>query len=861
MYKQVQRFSIRKLTIGAASVLIGLAFFAVGRGQEVEADTVQSDQQETVVNKQSDESSSAKAVLAKVTANSSASDAQQGQKANASGQTDEQKNDVKADNNSEANNEAASKQQKADSAEKAASAEQKSIAKQKAKKDDSSSENTFDVKKLSKGEADPSSLAENKAKDDQPVVAHKVTRTINIHNLDNTVNSTVQEIDYDNSGKIIGNKHSTEDEFDEFDFSIPAGYDAILSYTYSNGNIQEPTEIPAGNPGKIGIQYSSRDFSNNYVDITIDVNFEKHVAKRIIRTIQVTGADGQTHSTNYEVDFDNEHQPMNGQDEFPVFDTHTINVPEGYMLTFTGVITNNSAEYAPYYSNGTITAHKVAFGDKNELYIFKVVKEASAKVTLINDLDGKPIRWNNREVSKDYDASTGVLTIYADLAKGIKSGLPPVFAGYILQNPEAINSITNGSSNVVLHFLPLSDTLIQYVDADTNRTIYSFIISSYNSTPAFTDQYGHHNASRVMGEAFTLPDYKLVSPSDQVIKEVGQVQGKNNPNYIVITFKYRLRNKNVVPRFSNAPAIKPAPFNTLDYGSNAQNNKRVEEQKIKYENQGFQEISRNNFHDDDEPSNVYEGILHNYFNPNQPVTIHFVDENGHEIKPDQILASNPDNDDQSNHGVNYAKNWFPKGDWTAIPATIDGYTVELSKTEGPTSGIYSLIPQEVTFVYKKNAQPTNPQPTNPQPTNPQPTSPQPTSPTPTTPQPTQPTTPAPKPQVQPSEPGGNVKPHSGKTPTKPSKSVVKKTTKPAPAPIKNVKPKSGSMLKRPNVPAQTSHQVSHQVVTKQANKAKVNAKTLPHTGENRSSALGLIGLTLAAIAGLFGLGIDRKRQH
>lgn len=39
--QQKQRFSIRKLTIGAASVLIGLVFFGMG-SQSVHADTVTS---------------------------------------------------------------------------------------------------------------------------------------------------------------------------------------------------------------------------------------------------------------------------------------------------------------------------------------------------------------------------------------------------------------------------------------------------------------------------------------------------------------------------------------------------------------------------------------------------------------------------------------------------------------------------------------------------------------------------------------------------------------------------------------------------------------------------------------------------
>ena len=50
MDEKKERFSIRKLTVGAASVLIGLIFIGVG-GQTVHADTVPATQTEAVATK------------------------------------------------------------------------------------------------------------------------------------------------------------------------------------------------------------------------------------------------------------------------------------------------------------------------------------------------------------------------------------------------------------------------------------------------------------------------------------------------------------------------------------------------------------------------------------------------------------------------------------------------------------------------------------------------------------------------------------------------------------------------------------------------------------------------------------------
>lgn len=46
--EKLQHYSIRKLSVGAASVLIGLSFVGLGHATQVKADTVSSSQQQVV---------------------------------------------------------------------------------------------------------------------------------------------------------------------------------------------------------------------------------------------------------------------------------------------------------------------------------------------------------------------------------------------------------------------------------------------------------------------------------------------------------------------------------------------------------------------------------------------------------------------------------------------------------------------------------------------------------------------------------------------------------------------------------------------------------------------------------------------
>lgn len=213
--------------------------------------------------------------------------------------------------------------------------------------------------------------------------------------------------------------------------------------------------------------------------------------------------------------------------------------------------------------------------------------------------------------------------------------------------------------------------------------------------------------------------------------------------------------------------------------------------------QGYSWVNVINDHQDAEKINIMEKMINVGFYPNRPVIVHYVDDQGKPLANNDTISFNKNNPNQANNGVDPANNWYPEGEWQAKPKDIAGYT--LQETEGATSGKFTSFAYNVTFVYSKSTPKPNPEPEpNPEPT------------------------PAPQPNPEnPAKPGktATVKPHAG----------VNKT----------VTSKQGQS-------------------TKAVKQATVQAQ-LPQTGAQKDSS-SLIGLALATLAGLLGLG-SRKRKN
>ncbi|MCC4347454.1 MucBP domain-containing protein [Limosilactobacillus reuteri] len=108
-----------------------------------------------------------------------------------------------------------------------------------------------------------------------------------------------------------------------------------------------------------------------------------------------------------------------------------------------------------------------------------------------------------------------------------------------------------------------------------------------------------------------------------------------------------------------------------------------------------------NYHKNTDYYNWNEGGTSLNLIPNKPVTVKFIDEQGNKLADDQVIAFNKNNPDQTNGGINEAKNWYSAGEWHTTPKTFDGYT--LRTTYGADHGQFTPYNYVVTYEYAKDA--------------------------------------------------------------------------------------------------------------------------------------------------------------
>ncbi|QDR72595.1 YSIRK-type signal peptide-containing protein [Limosilactobacillus reuteri] len=106
--------------------------------------------------------------------------------------------------------------------------------------------------------------------------------------------------------------------------------------------------------------------------------------------------------------------------------------------------------------------------------------------------------------------------------------------------------------------------------------------------------------------------------------------------------------------------------------------------------------------------------------PNQGVTVHYygikADNNETQLHVDDYLAENPNNPDQTNHGINEDKFYYPEGSYTATPRHIDDWNlvgirdskgnfipINLAKENGIVYGEYLPFAQDITYIYVQQA--------------------------------------------------------------------------------------------------------------------------------------------------------------
>ncbi|WP_297818183.1 mucin-binding protein [uncultured Lactobacillus sp.] len=340
-----------------------------------------------------------------------------------------------------------------------------------------------------------------------------------------------------------------------------------------------------------------------------------------------------------------------------------------------------------------------------------------------DDLNNKPISYSRGDrIDGDFSGKTG--TVIGNL-------LQPI-AGYKLVNPQDVTNnfklgkdgnyqIDGKDVNLTLHYVPLADIKLEYIDEDTNKVLASFIMLNSSSTVA-SPQYlagdkTAPDASKYEGHAIDIPGYKLDTNATVEGKVSGQVQEKGNPNYVVVTFKYKKvtanadmelpdENKDVGAKINGGWQTLPGMFTTKGVSGityehdNGDVEKKSADLINKYLNQGFSYLGTNGKVYNKDYYNIYSTGTSIHLVPNKNVTVNYVDKNGKKLAASETISFNKDNPNQANNGVDPKNYWYAKGNWNAKAKEIDGY--HLVETKGATSGKFTAYNYVVNFVYDKN---------------------------------------------------------------------------------------------------------------------------------------------------------------
>jgi hypothetical protein len=502
---------------------------------------------------------------------------------------------------------------------------------------------------------------------------------------------------------------------------------------------------------------------------------------------------------------------------------------------------------------------------------------ATVSVTLWDDINNKPIFLGN-EKRPGFNKNTGTYTITGKPGSSM-TDLTLAIPGYKLLNFNDVYShfkkgddvfqylIPNENTTLTLHYVPLSPIQVNYIDEDTGKKIAVSVLPTDWAVP---DSGAYINgdekapsASKYMVNGLEISGYDLVS-SKSVSGTVGQVQiSKDNPNPITINFYYKrngqfkttqsLDNENgqvIGTKWSTMPGyFSVSGVYGLKYSDdNGDVNAKINELIKKYADQGFTYLGFVGTHDNNDYYNYRQAGIWLHFVPNKNVIVNYVDENGKPLATSDILSRNSNNPNQKNNGIDENNYWYPSGEWQAIAKTINGYTLDTSKTPAKISGKFNSLMQSITFVYKLVNNPKKP--VNPK----QPVKPtQPAKPA----KPAKPSQPKTKTPAKPVKPTQPTKPTQPAKPAKPAKPSQPKTKTPA-KPVKPTQPTKPTQLIKTNV----NEKKTVSLVNDKEKIPSKNREALPQTGENNSQSqtMSFIGILLAMFGSSLGF-LDIKKRH
>ena len=380
------------------------------------------------------------------------------------------------------------------------------------------------------------------------------------------------------------------------------------------------------------------------------------------------------------------HIPVNSNFDFS---TQALGI-EAFKLNFSGNIEKSisDSQIFPYYTNvdpskpGTYVAIFMARQASYSVYTTHVVNvivdpEQVGEVTVrYLDNQGQEIHETKTlsgTIGASYDASTDEYKLSIDGYTLDESQLPENSKGVFSETAQTITYIYTKNP------IPAADVTVEYVDTEGNEIHASQTISGNvgDSYDASTDQY------KLSIDGYTLDESQLPENSKGVFSEMAQT----------ITYIYT---KNPIPaadvtvEYVDTEGNEIHPSRTIS--GNVGDSYDVSTEKYQLTIEGYtldeSQLPENSNGVFGETAQTVTYIYTKKPIPAADVTVEYVDTEGKEVHPSQVISGNV--------GESY------DASTEKYQLAIEGYTLDESQLPEDSKGVFSETAQTITYIYTKN---------------------------------------------------------------------------------------------------------------------------------------------------------------
>ncbi|MFB8544954.1 MucBP domain-containing protein [Enterococcus casseliflavus] len=380
------------------------------------------------------------------------------------------------------------------------------------------------------------------------------------------------------------------------------------------------------------------------------------------------------------------HIPVNSTFDFS---TQALGI-EAFKLNFSGNIEKSisDSQIFPYYTNvdpskpGTYVAIFMARQASYSVYTTHVVNvivdpEQVGEVTVrYLDNQGQEIHETKTlsgTIGASYDASTDEYKLSIDGYTLDESQLPENSKGVFSETAQTITYIYTKNP------IPAADVTVEYVDTEGNEIHASQTISGNvgDSYDASTDQY------KLSIDGYTLDESQLPENSKGVFSEMAQT----------ITYIYT---KNPIPaadvtvEYVDTEGNEIHPSRTIS--GNVGDSYDVSTEKYQLTIEGYtldeSQLPENSNGVFGETAQTVTYIYTKKTIPAADVTVEYVDTEGKEVHPSQVISGNV--------GESY------DASTEKYQLAIEGYTLDESQLPEDSKGVFSETAQTITYIYTKN---------------------------------------------------------------------------------------------------------------------------------------------------------------